>query len=148
MNVQSVWSIPLAMAAAAILGPIATRAASRAFPPREGNTLEFAPLRAQYRVVELWSLLAAVFGMLGSLAFLIASRRNKPWLLGVIFGWLVLAPMLLIAVCTLPRGLARWRGFWRFYELHYGISMRFLAPVYAFICLLGIVSTAVILSRE
>jgi len=87
--------------------------------------------------------------LVAALWFVIALRPgNTLWLVGIIFGWLVLAPLLLVAVCTLPRGLSRWHEFWQFYEMHYQISLRFLAPVYIFVGSLGLVSTAVLLFRQ
>ena len=41
----------------------------------------------------------------------------------------------------------RWREFWQYYELHYQISLRFVTPVYALLCLLGVISTVVVLHR-
>jgi len=136
------------MIVALIVTPLAVRALGRAVPPAPGNALHLESLRAQYRSLELWSQVAAVVGMIGAAASLFIRAGDTPWLLGVIFGWLVLAPVLFVAISTLPRGVSHWRGFWRFYELSYGISLRLLVPVYALLCALGIVSTAVILSRQ
>ena len=142
------WATPLAMAVAVIVMPLAIRALGRAVPPAPSDALRFESLRAQYRSLELWSHLVAVVGMVGAGAWVFTHAGNTPWLLGVIFGWLVLAPVAFIAICTLPRGVSHWHGFWRFYELSYGISLRLLAPVYAFLCALGILSMTVILSRQ
>ena len=57
------------------------------------------------------------------------------------------AAMLFIAAFTLPHGLSCWREFWRFHERRYHITLRFLAPLYAALCALGLVSTAVLMSR-
>ena len=136
------------MAASALLAPFLMRAASRAFPPRDPVGGNYGSLRSRYKSIELWS---QVFAVLGSgaagLFFLILRCGNTPWLVGVVFGWLVLIPVLFIAVCTLPRGISRWREFWRYYELHYQLSLRFITPVYALLCLLGIISTLVVLQR-
>ena len=136
------------MIVAVIVTPLAIRALGRAVPPTPSNALHFESLRAEYRSLELWSRVAAVVGMISAAAWVFIRVDNTPWLLGVIFGWLVLAPVLFVAISTLPRGVSHWRDFWRFYELSYGISLRLLVPVYAFLCALGIVSTAVILSRQ
>ena len=63
-------------------------------------------------------------------------------------GWLVLAPVIIITVRTLPRGVAEWQEFWRYHELHHRISLTLLAPLYVLLGLLGIVSTFVIISRQ
>jgi hypothetical protein len=99
-------------------------------------------------VLEFSSQVFAIAAGIAAVCFLVALRpANTPWLVGVIFGWLVLAPVLLISLFTLPRGISRWREFWRFYELRYKISLRFLTPFYAMLCLLGVISTAVVLHR-
>jgi hypothetical protein len=54
---------------------------------------------------------------------------------------------LFVALCTIPRGVSHWREFWHYYEAHHQISLRFLTPLYVFLCLLGILSTAVVLQR-
>ena len=93
--------------------------------------------------------LFALIGGVTAVWFVIALRPgNTPWLVGVIFGWLVLAPLLLVAACTLPRGLSRWHEFWQFYEMRYQISLRFLAPGCICVGSLGVVSTAVLLLRQ
>jgi hypothetical protein len=139
----------LSLFAAMVLTPIIMRALARKFPARSGDPGEYESLRQQYRWLELGSQLAALGGIIGAIGLLILSHvGNTPWIIGVGFGWLVLAPILVIAAFTLPRGVARWREFWRFYELTYHISLRFLAPIYVALCALGIVSTLALLSRQ
>ena len=134
------------MAAAALLTPLLMRAASRAFPPRFSTVASYHVLQPRYKAIALWSELFAAIGGVAAVCFLLALRpSNTPWLVGVVFGWLVLLPVLFIAVCTLPRGISRWREFWQYYELHYQIGLRFVTPVYALLCVLGIISTAVVL---
>jgi hypothetical protein len=131
------------------LTPVIMRALARKFPARSGDPGECESLRRQYRRLELGSQLAALAGIIGLIALLILFHvGNTPWIVGAGFGWLVLAPVLLIAAFTLPRGVARWRDFWRFYELTYHVSLRFLAPLYVALCALGIVSTLALLSRS
>src|SRR5262249_32601919 len=105
-------------------------------------------LRARYRAIELWSHVFAILGGVAALWFLLTLRpSNTPWLVGLVFGWLVLVPLLFIAVCTLRRGVSRWREFWRYHELRYHISLRFLARFYALLSLFGIISTVVVVHR-
>ena len=132
-----------------ILTPIVMRVLARKFPARGSGPGEYEALRPQFRRLELASQLAALFGIVGSIALLVALHAaNTPWTLGVAFCWAVLTPVLVIAVFTLPRGITYWREFWRFYELTYQTSLRFLAPVYVALCAVGIVSTAVLFSRR
>ena len=143
---NATWSAPLA---AMILAPIIMRALARRFPARVGSPGEYETLRAQFHWLDLASQLAALVGIIASVTLLIALHAaNTPWILGVAFGWAVLAPVLLVALVTLPRGVARWCEFWRFYELTYHTSLRFFTPLYVVLCTLGIVSTAVVFSRR
>jgi hypothetical protein len=143
------WTIPLVIVASAFLTPLLMRALSRVFPARRPQSDDYQFLRSRYKALELWSQFFALLGGGAAVWFVIVLRPgNTPWLIGVIFGWLAFAPLLLIAICTLPRGVSRWTEFWRFYELHYRINLRFLAPIYVFLGLLGVVSTAVLLLRH
>jgi hypothetical protein len=139
----------LSLFAAIVLTPVVMRVLARRFPAPPGEATEYESLRRQYGWLETTSQLAALAGIVGSIALLISLHvGNTPWIIGVGFGWLVLAPVLLIAAFTLPRGLACWRDFWRFYELTYRISLRLLAPIYVALCALAIVSTLALLSRQ
>jgi hypothetical protein len=136
------------MAASALLTPLLMRAASRAFPPRRPGSASYEVLQPRYKAIELWSQFFSAIGGVAAICFVLALRPgNTPWLVGLVFGWLVLVPLLFIAVCTLPHGTSRWREFWQYYELHYQISLRFVTPVYALLCLLGIISTLIVLHR-
>jgi lysylphosphatidylglycerol synthetase-like protein (DUF2156 family) len=117
-----------------------------AFSP---DSAEHQSLRDQYGSLEFASQITAIIAVVVSIVLLIVLHvGNTSWLVGVAFGWLVLTPVLLIALFTLPRGLKHWRDFWRFYELQYRTSLRFIAPLYICLSLLGIVSTAVLLLRR
>ena len=135
--------------AALIFTPIIMRAVARTFPARTASPGEYEGLRPQFRWLELLSQLAAIIGVVGSVALLFALHvGNTPWILGAAFGWAVLTPVLLIAAFTLPRGVTQWLRFWRFYELTYHTSLRFFVPVYTALGILGFISTAVLLSRR
>ena len=62
------------------------------------------------------------------------------WLVGLGFGLMVMLPVLFISLVTLPKGLARFYEFWRFYELHYKIGLKGIMVVYIPIMILGVVS--------
>ena len=145
---DTTWRIALSTLAASVFTPIILRALSRALPPRQTNPTDRESLPYKYRSIELWSQVAAFIGIIGAGAFLISAHLgNTPWIVGLVFGWPVLVAILFIAAFTLPHGLSCWREFWRFYELRYDIQLRFLAPLYAALCALGLVSTAVLVSR-
>jgi hypothetical protein len=131
-----------------VLTPIILRALGRALPPRRADGPEYDSLFHRYRSLELWSQLAALVGMVGAVTFFILLRGgNTPWIVGLVLGWPVLVAILFIAAFTLPHGLSCWREFWRFYELRYHVTLRFFAPVYALLCALGVISTAVLTTR-
>jgi hypothetical protein len=65
-----------------------------------------------------------------------------PWLIGLAIGSMVVLPSAVIAVLTLPRGAVRFREFWRYYEVKWGIGLKGIAWVYGFITLVWVVSLA------
>jgi len=143
---DTTWRIALSTFTASVFTPIILRSLSRALPPRQNNAREYDSFF--YHSIELWSRLAAFIGIIGAVVFFILARiGNTPWIVGLVFGWPVLVAILFIAVFTLPHGLSCWREFWRFYERRYHITLRFLAPLYAALSALGLVSTAALLSR-
>ncbi|HYR23692.1 MAG TPA: hypothetical protein VEP30_12305 [Chthoniobacterales bacterium] len=140
--------IALSTFAATVFTPIILHALSRILPAPPSDTLEVDSLSHRYRSLELWSQLAAIVGVIGAVVFFILMRvGNTPWIVGLVFGWPVLVAVVFIATFTLPHGLSDWRDFWRFYELRYNITLRFVVPLYASLAVLGLVSTAVVLSR-
>lgn len=150
MNDANIWHRALTYTAALILVPVLMWLLSRAFPPSSGPFPDYDLLYSRYRVLDACSQFSGLLGLWGAIFVMLRFRvGNTPWLIGAAFGWLVLAPLVLIVLCTLPRpkGLLRWREFWRFHELKYRISTRFFGPLYVIISLLGIVSTIVIVRR-
>ncbi|MBA3353207.1 MAG: hypothetical protein H0U23_12455 [Blastocatellia bacterium] len=149
MNDPGIWTRGLTYGATLVVTPLLLWALARAFPARQTFSAENHAIRSRHQSTETWS---AIFGIVAAwlaLAVMLAARvGNTPWLVGVILGWVVLAPVMFIAARTLPRGVPYWREFWRFHETHSGIDLRLLAPVYAFMSLLGIVSTFVLVARQ
>jgi hypothetical protein len=72
---------------------------------------------------------------------------NNPWLIGAFFGWMVLIPVMIVFISTIPRGRVVWKDYWRYYELKNRLSLRFVTPVYVLLCILGIVSTIFVLMQ-
>jgi hypothetical protein len=79
-------------------------------------------------------------GLLAPIAALplLKSERLAPWLVGFALGNMVVLPTGVIAAITLPKGVARYREFWRFYEVKWGIGLRGIAWVYGAISVLWI----------
>lgn len=69
------------------------------------------------------------------------------WGLGFGFGMAVLAPVFWITAVTLPAGKWRLVEFWVFYSEKYKVSWLSLGLIYVPLCLLGVVSTAVLVDR-
>ena len=70
------------------------------------------------------------------------AKPLTPWLIGFAIGSMVVLPSAVIAVLTLPRGAVRFREFWRYYEVKWGIGLKGIAWVYGFITLVWVVSLA------
>jgi hypothetical protein len=147
------WSDPdhaiaLSIAASSVVVPLLVRGLSRMFPPSPAAPGELEPLRLRYRIVSRWSVGSMIAILAAALITACFVRLpNTIWLIPALFGWLVLAPVCIIALFTLPRGFGAWREYWRFYELDSRVSLRFAAPFYAILSGLAVVSTLVLLRR-
>lgn len=69
-----------------------------------------------------------------------------PWLIGLAIGSMVALPSAVVAALTLPRGAVRFREFWRYYEVKWGIGLKGIAWVYGFFTLVWVVSLARLLT--
>jgi hypothetical protein len=62
------------------------------------------------------------------------------WALGLAFGLSISAHFICVSVLTLPfGGLKRFREFWQFYELRWGIAMAGIRVVYIPLVVLGLI---------
>jgi hypothetical protein len=110
---------------------------------------EYETLRDRYSKIETWATLAAIAAAWIVLLMVIEEANSSPWLVGgCLFGWLVIAPVLLVAACTLPRGLNSWNEFWEFHEQRHRISIYLFTPLYSSLVILGIVSTIMLSTRH
>lgn len=142
------WRIAFSVFLTTALAPLLIRVLGRISPAAEGHVGEFEELSPKHRRLQRLSELAAVIGMLGFGIWGFMRAGNTPWLLGLIFGWLVLAPVIVVALVTVPQGWSQWHDFWRFYELTYGISIRLVGPLYGLLCALAVISTMAVLLRH
>jgi hypothetical protein len=148
MTDSGIWTRGLAYAGAITLTPLLMWALARAFPPRRPVGAHIAGT-AWYSRVETASQIVAIVAIWVALLFAIRQRvPNTFWLLGYGLGWIVIAPVTFIALCTLPRGITAWTAFWRFHEQKHGISLRFLVPLYALLFVLGIASTVILFAHR
>ena len=108
----------------------------------------YAQLQDRHSRVEMWAGVAAIAGAWAAIIVGVAVRLpNSFWLVGYGLGWLVIAPLSVIAACRLPQGVGAWSEFWTFHEQKDRVSLRLLAPLYTLCAALGIVSTAVLFSH-
>ncbi|GHA32679.1 hypothetical protein GCM10007086_02340 [Photobacterium aphoticum] len=57
----------------------------------------------------------------------------------MIIGSMITIPFIFVSLVTLPYGVRRFKEYWRFYELHYGISMTGIAIFLIPLALLGFI---------
>lgn len=136
-------SIALSTFAATLLTPLVVTLWSRAFPP--------APLAAQENIETLrarngWiDAIATVFMFIGLFLPLVLFGRAFSavgvWGGGLMLGLMVSMHFVWVCVATIPfGGITRFREFWRFYEMRWGIAMKGIRVVYIPISLLGLLS--------
>jgi len=83
--------------------------------------------------------LAGIFAPILLYGLGVVSSRS-PWPLGIGCGLMVILPTIFVALVTLPRGMARYREFWRFYELRYKIGLPSLFALYVLMGSVGVFS--------
>jgi len=127
---------PIIVALWAKVTPVATRS--------EFDHLGAGELRARNKWLDHCFTLLMFVGLLVPFAFpqLLKSEQHAPWLIGLGFGNTVVLPTAAIAAVTLPKGTARFREFWRFYEVRWGIGLRGIAWVYGLISILWVFCAA------
>jgi hypothetical protein len=121
---------PLVVALWARITPVAARS--------EFDHLTAASLRARNKWLDHCFTFFMFVGLLVPFAFItsLSSERLAPWLVGVAIGNMVVVPTGVIAAITLPKGTVRFREFWCFYEVRWGIGLRGIAWVYGAIAIL------------
>jgi len=82
-------------------------------------------------------------GLVAPIPFIanVGARQLGPWLLGFAFGNMVVLPSAVVAAVTLPKGPARFREFWRYYEVKWGIGLKGIVWVYGFMSLVWVMCT-------
>ena len=139
-----------ASVASFVLTPLVMGAWHRLTPPAEASefdALGSAALRARNKYLDYLFTVLMFVGLVTPFAFIrnASSPTHAIALLGLAFGVMVDLPVAAIAGLTLPYGVSRFREFWRFYELKWGIGLRGIALVYTPIGLLGVTCAAILL---
>ncbi len=108
----------------------------------EFHNYDFEILRKRNRWINNISVALHFVGLCLPISLLISATENNPelvpWGIALIFGSMVIVPFLFVVIVTIPQGIKRFREYWRFYELHYGIGIRGIKLVFIPIGLLGI----------
>jgi len=124
----------------------------RMAPGREMNETDFENLRAIYRRVEIWSNVALLGGAIAGMVFgfYFGGFPNHVTIksffaIGVMFGGMVGAPVLLIYLLARKKGSAYWHGYWLYQEVKYKTSSRFMLKIYTVFIVVGLISTVVVL---
>ena len=139
MDRSIIWST----LASAVLTPLVVALWARITPVSalsEFDRMGAGQLRARNKWLDYCFTLLMFVGLLAPIAALplLKSERLAPWLVGLALGNMVVLPTSVIAAITLPKGEARYREFWRFYEVKWGIGLRGIAWVYGAISVLWI----------
>jgi hypothetical protein len=136
------FETPFIIAASSALTPLVTFLWGRVFPPKSESQFNFMAKEELKRRNNWIDLLMIPFSLLGFIApmFLFKEQLNaNNWrVLGLSFGLMVLLPVAILMVVTLPLGINRLNEFLRFYELKYKIGMMGIGVVYIPFATLGL----------
>jgi len=114
-------------------------------PPKRTSQFDYLSpdeLRSRNNWIEIAAnvTFATSFG-LTSLYFISFGLNHNLWSIGVWFCFPITLMFLFICLVTLPKGVRRFREFWRFHELKHRIRSVLILILYAPFVLLGMVST-------
>lgn len=116
-----------------------------AFPVTEEsefNHCNFEAMKKRNKWINNISVVLHFVGMCLPIPLLMATTENNPelvpWGIALVFGSMVIVPFTFVTAMTLPRGINRFREYWRFYELHYGIGILGIKVVLIPIGLIGV----------
>jgi hypothetical protein len=135
--------IILSFVAASLLTPIVITLWSRTFPPALLGEMEN---KEELHKRNGWiDSVATIFMFAGMFLPFLLFRSNFNsigiWAIGLMLGLSVSFHFIWVCLATLPfGGVGRFREFWRFYEIKWGIAMNGIRFVYIPISLIGLVS--------
>ena len=138
-------SVAVAVFASAVLTPLVVSLWAKITPvagQSEFDGMSSEQLRARNKWLDHAFTALMFVGLTAPIPFLADpdAKPLAPWLIGLAFGSMVVLPSAVIAALTLPKGAVRFREFWRFYEVKWGIGLKGIAWVYGFITLVWVVS--------
>ncbi len=139
------------MAGAMAFTPLIMRALAKAFPVRtDADTQDISPklLHSRNNWIDNVACFLAIVGICAPLPlYAYVLDKHNPWGVGFGFGLMVILPTLWVATITLPKGVARWVEFWRFYERKYKINLRGVTYIFVPIAVLGVISACKIMKE-
>jgi hypothetical protein len=131
--------------ASAVLTPLIVSLWARITPvagQSEFDGMSADQLRSRNKWLDRAFTVLMFVGMAAPIPFLPnpGAKPLAPWLIGLAIGSMVVLPSAVIAALTLPKGAVRFREFWRYYEVRWGIGLKGIAWVYGLITLVWVVS--------
>jgi hypothetical protein len=125
-------------------GYLADRLASRLFPPKPTSQFDCIS-REELRRRNLWIEVAGTViwptvMLLIFIGLMTFGLNQSAWRIGLLFCFPITVTLVFVCAVTLPRGLSRFREFWRYHELKNGVRLRALLALYIPLAILGFVS--------
>ncbi|QUM80423.1 hypothetical protein HWV01_09050 [Moritella sp. 5] len=133
------------LALSIFLTPIIMVLWSKFFPVNKNYELNFSSfdtLKRNNQWINNISVVLHFVGLSLPIPFLQSITDNNPelvpWGIALVFGSMVVIPFIFVSIVTLSFGFNRFREYWRFYELHYGIGIKGIKLVFIPIGLIGL----------
>jgi hypothetical protein len=135
--------------AAVAFTPVAVALWSKLFPPSKLGVLEnLGELHLRNSWIDAVACFVCGAGFVLPIVLFWSEIDSVGWpSIGLAFGAGIVLPCIWICIATLPFGLSRYRGFWRFYEQRYRIGMTGIMIIYVPFALLGLVSALELVRR-
>lgn len=132
----------MSAAIASAITPLIIYVWSRAFPVAnnpEFGSVDYAMLKKRNGWIDAIATLMMFIGLLLPFPLIHSIPNDRVgYLFPLALGLMVICPFAWVCAVTLPTGRARFREFWRFYELRWGIGMRGIKLVYVPLGALGV----------
>lgn len=143
MDAQAI-GLALSTAAAMFVTPVVMRLWRRRSPPSPASDFDTYPpdeLKRRNNWVYLIAYCLSFVGICSPLLlYAHGLSQHNPWPVGLGFGLAVILPFTFASLVTLPRGVSRFREFWRFFEIQNGIRLRVMCILFVPLGVLGLVS--------
>lgn len=143
------YSILISIVGSMVLTPLLVNWWSRLSPPAsqsEFDHLDPEILRARNGWMDHIATVLSIAGICVPLIVIYFKLAEATfWLLALGFGLMVLLPFAFVCAVTLPHGAQRFREYWRFYELQWGVGLNGIRWLYIPVALLGLVGFVMVI---